>query len=286
MRAPYLERLGARSAAVSSVLCLGIDPDPRALPEGFPQDVAGVERFALLLIEAATPYAAAVKANAGFFEAYGSAGYAALERVRAAVPPDVPFILDAKRGDIGSTSERYAAAAFDALDADALTVSPYLGPDAIEPLLDRADRLVYLLCRTSNAGAATLQGLRVEADAELGAPAEALALRVARLATTWERHPGTLGLVVGATAPHELEEIRRVAPGLPFLVPGVGSQGGDAEASLRFGMTTQNAPVDGPGGGGLLVNVSRSIASAALGTSDPGAALAFSAESWSRQLRC
>jgi orotidine 5'-phosphate decarboxylase subfamily 2 len=277
--------LSARSEATATVLCLGIDPDPRALPDGFGRDVHGLERFALLLVDAAAPHAAAVKANSGFFEAFGSAGMAALERVRAAVPSDIPFILDAKRGDIGSTSERYATAAFVALGADAVTASPYLGSDALEPLLDWPDRLVYLLCRTSNPGAGALQGLTVEADSRIDAPPEPLALRVARLASGWARHPGTLGLVVGATALRELGEIRALAPGLPFLVPGVGSQGGDAAASLELGRAT-DAPAAAGRGAGLLISVSRGIASAALGAPDPGAALAASAESWARQLRC
>lgn len=285
MSASYLERLAARSAVTGSVLCLGIDPDPRSLPKGMPPILGSVEEFALMLVRAASPYAAAVKANSGFFEAYGSAGIAVLERVRAAVPSDIPFILDAKRGDIGSTSERYAAAAFEAMNADALTVSPYLGPDAIEPLLDRPERLVYLLCRTSNPGAGTLQGLRVAADPAHGAPEEALALRVARLAAGWQKHPGTLGLVVGATAPAELADIRAIAPGLPFLVPGVGSQGGDAQAAVDHGKATE-APASDRVGGGLLVNVSRGIASAALDADDPEAAMADSAKRWSAKLRC
>lgn len=281
----YLERLAARSVATGTVLCLGIDPDARALPRGMPPLLASVEEFALMLVRAASPYAAAVKANSAFFEAYGSAGIAVLERVRASVPRDIPFILDAKRADIGSTSERYAAAAFDAMEADALTASPYLGPDAIEPLLERPDKFVYLLCRTSNPGAGTLQDLRVGADPEHGAPEEPLALRVARLAAGWAKHPGTLGLVVGATAPAELAEIRELAPGLPFLVPGVGSQGGDADAALEHGRATQEPAGKRPGGG-LLVNVSRGIASAALEADDPEAAIANSAKRWSAMLRC
>lgn len=285
MRAAYLERLAARSAATGTVLCVGIDPDARALPRGMPQILGSVEEFALMLVRVALPFAAAIKANSGFFEAYGSAGIAMLERVRASVPDNVPFILDAKRGDIGSTAERYAAAAFDAMDADALTVSPYLGPDAIEPLLERPDRLVYLLCRTSNAGASTLQGLRVAADPGRNAPEEALALRVARLAGAWAKHPGTVGLVAGATAPAELAEIRDIAPGLPFLVPGVGGQGGDANAALRHG-PARAEPAGGRRGGGLLINVSRGIASAALDAQDPEAAIAEAAMRWSAELRC
>jgi orotidine-5'-phosphate decarboxylase len=206
---------------------------------------------------------------------------AALERLRAAVPSAVPFIADAKRGDIGSTSARIADALFDALGADAVTVSPYLGADAIGPLLERPDRLVYLLCRTSNPGAGALQDLVVPPDPALGAPAEALSLRVARLARTWARHPGTIGLVVGATAPAELRSIREVAPELPFLVPGVGAQGGDAAATLRDGPARTAGTVPG---GWLLVNVSRGIAGAALGADDPGAAIGKAAREWAATL--
>jgi orotidine-5'-phosphate decarboxylase len=133
----YLARLGARTAATGSVLCVGIDPDPDALPPGFPATVDGVERFSRLLIEATLPYATAVKPNLAFFEALGSAGIAALERLRAAVPADVPFIADAKRGDIGSTAARQAVALFDVLGRRR-PVSPYLG-EAIAPLLARED---------------------------------------------------------------------------------------------------------------------------------------------------
>src|SRR5689334_13379687 len=134
--ASYLERLGARTARAGSVLCLGLDPDPAALPAGFSRDLAGVERFASLVIEAALPCAAAVKPNLAFFEAYGSPGMAVLERLRASIPSDVPVIADAKRGDIGSTAARQAAALFDALDADAVTVNPYLGSEAIASLIE------------------------------------------------------------------------------------------------------------------------------------------------------
>jgi orotidine-5'-phosphate decarboxylase len=136
----FLERLAARSARTGTVLCLGIDPDPAALPAGFAPTLDGVERFSRLLVEAALPSVAAVKPNLAFFEAFGSAGMAALERIRAAVPSDVPFVADAKRGDIGSTAARQAAALFDGLGADAVTVNPYLGEEAILPLLERLDR--------------------------------------------------------------------------------------------------------------------------------------------------
>ena len=282
----YLERLGERSAAADTVLCLGIDPDPAALPAGFSADLAGVERFALLIVEAAAPHAAAVKPNLAFFEAYGSAGLAALERVRTAVPAGIPVIADAKRGDIGTTAARQAMALFDALAADAVTVNPYLGGEAVRPLLERLDRFAYVLCRTSNPGAGELQDLEVTPAA--GAPEEPLWARVARQVAGWG--PGrTVGLVVGATAPRELAAIRAIAPGLAFLVPGVGAQGGEIEPVLRDGRAT-TSPAGAQPGGGLLVNVSRGIAGAATepasggGPTDPGERLAQAAASWARRL--
>jgi orotidine-5'-phosphate decarboxylase len=259
-RPTYLERLAARSAATATVLCLGLDPDPAGLPHGFSRDLRGITDFAGLVLEAALPAVTAVKPNLAFFEAFGSEGLAALERLRAAIPADVPVVMDAKRGDIGSTAARQAVALFDGLGADAITVSPYLGEEAIVPLLERADRFAYVLCRTSNPGAAELQGLRVEADPDGGHPAEPLYARVARRASSWGPG-GTVGLVVGATAPAELAEIRRIAAGLAFLVPGVGAQGGDEAAVLRDGRAIE-APAGGRPGGGLLVNVSRGIAGA------------------------
>jgi orotidine-5'-phosphate decarboxylase len=275
----YLELLAARSQAVGSCLCLGIDPHPSQLPAGFSRDITGIEAFSRLLIDAAMPHAAAVKANLAFFEAFGSAGLAALERIRALVPAEVPFIADAKRGDIGSTAERHAAAIFDSLAADAVTASPYMGRDSIEPFLERADRFVYLLCRTSNPTAAEIQGLTVQD--------EPLYLRVARLASTWADQGAALGLVVGATAPAELTAVRATAPGMAFLVPGVGAQGGEVEPVLASGPAT-GPPAGQRAGGGLLVNVSRGISGAALDVSsgDPGAAVAAAAADWSARLRC
>jgi orotidine-5'-phosphate decarboxylase len=286
--ASYLERLGARTAATRTVLCVGIDPEPGVLPAGFPATLAGVEAFARLLLEAALPHAAAVKPNLAFFEVYGSAGIAALERLRALVPAEVPFIADAKRGDIGTTAARQAAALFDVLGADAVTVSPYLGEEAIAPLLERPGRFAYVLCRTSNPGAGELQGLEVAADATAGHPAEPLWARVARRAAAWGPG-GTVGLVVGATAPAELAAIRRLVPGLAFLVPGVGAQGGEIAPVLADGPATA-APAGGPPGGGLLVNVSRGIARAALdgasrgAPADPGERLAAAAAGWAARL--
>lgn len=282
--ATYLERLAARSAAMRTVLCVGLDPDPHALPDGFSPDVRGIERFCEILIGVAVPHAAAVKPNLAFFEAYGAPGIAALERLRARVPPDVPVVVDAKRGDIGTTAARHATALFDVLGADAITASPYLGSEAIAPLLERWDRFAYVLCRTSNPGAGELQDLVVAADPAIGAPEELLYLRVARRAAGWGPG-GTVGLVVGATAPAELAGVRAVAPGLPLLVPGVGAQGGDEDAVLRDGPATA-APGAGRPGRGLLVNVSRGIAAAAAGASrrDVDRELEAAAVVWARRL--
>lgn len=284
----FLDRLAARSAAVGNVLCLGLDPDPAGLPAGFAPDVDGAEAFATLLVDAAGPYAAAVKPNLAFFEAFGSAGIAALERIRARLPADLPLIADAKRGDIDSTAARQAVALFDRLGADAVTVNPYLGHEAIAPLLERMDRFAYVLCRTSNPGAGELQDLTVAPDAATGAPEEPLHLRVARLASTWG--PGeTVGLVVGATAPAELQAIRGVAPRLAFLVPGIGAQGGDVAPALTHGPATQG-PAGARAGRGLLVNVSRGISGAAGGDARPGTSgdlgerLAEAAREWASRL--
>ena len=246
---------------MGSVLCLGLDPDPASLPAGFSADLRGIEAFARLVLDAAMPHAAAVKPNLAFFEAFGAEGLAALERLRAAIPDDLPVVADAKRGDIGSTAARQAVALFDRLAADAVTVSPYLGGEAIAPFLERADRFAYVLCRTSNPGAGELQDLVVGAVPATGAPAEPLWARVARRAADWGPG-GTVGLVVGATAPAELAAIRTIAPGLAMLVPGVGAQGGEVEPVLRHGMAVA-PPAGGRPGGGLLVNVSRGIAAAA-----------------------
>ncbi|HEV7809200.1 MAG TPA: orotidine-5'-phosphate decarboxylase, partial [Candidatus Limnocylindrales bacterium] len=257
----------------------------------------GVEAFATLLLEAAGPFVAAVKPNLAFFEAFGSSGIAALERIRARVPSGLPVVMDAKRGDIGTTAARQAAALFDGLGADAVTVNPYLGEEAVLPLLERLDRFAYVLCRTSNPGAGELQGLIVAEEVAQGggdargddgpdahtAPAEPLYARVARRAATWG--PGeTVGLVVGATAPTELAAIRVIAPGLTFLVPGVGAQGGDEAAVLRDG-PARAAPAAERAGGGLLVNVSRGISGAVASASgDPSEAVAAAARDWSRRL--
>ena len=255
-----LERLRAGHERAGAPLGLGIDPHPDRLPDGLPADHRGVETFARGIIEAVAGQVVAVKINVAFFEAFGAAGWAALERVRRDVPPDTLCILDAKRGDIGSTAERYAAGLLGHLEADAVTLSPYLGEDAVEPFLSYPGRLVYVLARTSNPSATRLQ--------ELEADGEPIHVRVARwVAERWT--DGRVGLVVGATAPGELTHLRGILPGPGFLVPGVGTQGGDlgAAVSTCSGMWA-------PG----VVSVSRAIAEASSGADWQAAASAAAGE--------
>ena len=243
-----LERLRSRVERLGSPLCLGLDPHPDRLPAGLPADLRGVESFTRGVLEAAVPEVSAVKINVAFFEAFGSAGWAALERLRRDVPQDLYLILDAKRGDIGSTAERYAAGLFGHLDADAVTLSPYLGEDAIEPFLAHPHRCVYILARTSNPSAASVQ--------ELEGRHGPLYLAVARwAAATWT--DGRVGLVVGATASAELARVREAVPGPGFLVPGVGAQGGDLSAAVKACHGTW-----APG----IVSLSRGIAEASRGS--------------------
>jgi orotidine-5'-phosphate decarboxylase len=246
---PPLERLRARQAAVGAPLCVGIDPHPDQLPAGLRRDASGIETFARGILEAAAPAAAAVKVNLAFFEAFGSAGWAALERLRADVPRELVLILDAKRGDVASTAERQAAALFGVLEADGVTLSPYLGEDAIEPFLAYPDRIVYVLARTSNPSAGAIQ------DLPAGESPQPLYRRVADwVARRWPEP--RVGLVVGATAPAELIALREAVPGPAFLVPGVGAQGGDLRAAAAACRGTL-----APG----LVNLSRGIAGASSG---------------------
>jgi uridine monophosphate synthetase len=243
----FLER---RVQDCSSLLCVGLDPHRADLPE---PTVPAARASCLRVIEATAQYAAAFKPNAAFFEAFGPEGWALLREVIQAVEAQsrrlgshIPVILDAKRGDIAATAEAYAHSAFHDLGADAITLSPYLGRDALEPFLVRREKGAFLLCKTSNPGSDDLQSVLVEGQ-------ERLYERVARLAVEWNTRDN-LGLVVGATDPAALAAARVAAPGLWFLVPGVGAQGGDLEAALAAGLR--------PDGMGLLVNVSRAIASA------------------------
>ncbi len=278
----YLNLLGASTARAGSILCVGIDPVPSSLPLSFRDSHAGMERWVDTLIAATAPHAAAFKMNLAYFEALGSEGVRLAERVRRQVPAEIPLIIDAKRGDIGATVAAQGVALFDLLGADAVTASPYLGIGALAPFLDRTDRFTYLLCRTSNPEAGELQSLRVSAsDAD---PEETLAERVARLASRRaEGAAGRIGLVVGATDIAALRQVRAAAPGLPLLVPGVGAQGGEANAVVSHGGAIA-APGDGVVGRGLLVNVGRGISDAGAADERVAEALGAAAAEWGRRL--
>jgi orotidine-5'-phosphate decarboxylase len=223
----FVEKLDAAAQRNHSLLCVGLDPTPAQMP------IDDTAAFCKAIIDATKDVVCAFKPNIAFFEAQGLPGLHALEKTMAAIPSDVPVILDAKRGDIGSTAIAYAEAVFERWGADATTVSPYLGRDSLEPFLAYADKGILVLCRTSNPGGADFQSLQLASEGGTTPLYEHVALQ----AQSWNVN-GNVGLVVGATAPEELERVRALCPELPILIPGVGSQGGDVEASVRNGTTS------------------------------------------------
>lgn len=246
----FVEKLSEASRRHHSLLCIGLDPDRQRIPDLLRGAPDPVYAFCAALIEATADLACAFKPNIAFFEALGTGGIETLRRVIAAVPADIPVILDAKRGDIGSTASAYAYAVFDVLGADAVTLSPYLGGDSLAPFLGYADRGCFLLCKTSNPGSADLQDLPL-AD---GRP---LYLEVARRAAADWNGNQNVGLVVGATHPDQLREVRRACADLPLLVPGVGAQGGDLAGAVRGAVDHH--------GERALINASRAVLFASSG---------------------
>ena len=217
-RLNYFERLRALSAERHSLLCVGLDPDPERIEGG----ADGAFHHCREVIRQTEEHACCFKPNSAFWEQYGPAGWEALLKLRGEAP-QTPFLLDAKRGDMDNTMRAYARAVFDTLGMDAATVHPYMGADSIDEFARYSDRGVYVVCRSSNPGAADLQHLEAGGK-PLYAHVAALAERV--------NANGNVGLVVGATAPAQIAELRRITK-LPFLIPGVGAQGGDLEGSVR-----------------------------------------------------
>jgi uridine monophosphate synthetase len=242
----------------SSLLCVGLDPHVSELKEPTP---ASALDFCLNLVKQTAPYAAAFKPNAAFFEVFGAEGWTALKQVIEAINAEshrlgsrIPIILDAKRGDIASTAEAYAKSAFEILGVDGITLSPYLGKDSIEPFLGYPEKGVFLLCKTSNAGSMDMQNLLVlPPAADNPMP---MYNYVAQLAQKWNEK-NNVGIVVGATHPQIMSNIRLAAPDLWFLAPGVGAQGGELELALKSGLRKD--------GKGMLIPISRGISRATEG---------------------
>ena len=239
----------------SSLLCIGLDPH---IPDLKEPTAASARDFCVNLVKQSARYAAAFKPNAAFFEVFGAEGWTALRQVVEAINEEshrygsrIPIILDAKRGDIASTAEAYARSAFENLGVDCITLNPYLGKDSIEPFIQNSEKGVFLLCKTSNAGSMDLQNLLVlPVGSDNPMP---LYNYVAQLARQWNEK-NNIGLVVGATHPQIMSNIRTTVPELWFLAPGIGAQGGELKLALKSGLRKD--------GKGMLINVSRSIARA------------------------
>lgn len=233
----FLEKLLTASCRQNSLLCVGLDPEPNRFPAQLREMpvATAIVRFCHAIIEATAPYVCAYKPNLAFFEVLGPTGMQVFQEVLSAIPAHIPVIADAKRGDLGNTARNYATALFDVYDCDAATVNPYLGYDSVAPFLAYRDKGVLLLCRTSNPSARDFQDLLIQNDnSEMRPLYEVIAQRV----QSWNE-AGNCGLVVGATYPQELRVIRSFCPDMPILIPGVGAQGGDLEASVAAGVDAQ-----------------------------------------------
>ncbi len=263
----FVEMLGRAERQNGSLLCVGLDPDPSRFPGAWKGDAAHILEFCVAIVDATADLVMAFKPQIAYFAAHRAE--AALEQLVAhmrRVAPQVPVILDAKRGDIGATAEQYAIEAFERYGADAVTLSPFMGFDSLEPYLRRHGKGAFLLCRTSNPGGDDLQNQRLA-----GVQGEPLLYEhIASLAQGHWNTNGQLGLVVGATYPAEIERVRALAPTLPLLIPGVGAQGGDAVATVRAGWRASAGRTVAP----IVVNSSRAILYASSGDDFASAARA------------
>src|SRR3954465_487529 len=249
----FLEKLRSAERENGSLLCVGLDPEPARFPGGYKDDAGSIYDFCARIVDATADLVIAFKPQIAYFAAHRAE--AQLEKLMEHMrrnAPHVPVILDAKRGDIGSTAEQYAIEAFERYGADAVTLSPFMGFDSVQPYLKYAGKGAFLLCRTSNPGGDDLQNQRLPSVD--GTPL--LYEHIAKLAQGPWNTNGQLGLVVGATYPNEIERVRAIAPTLPLLIPGVGAQGGDAVATVRAGWR-EDAPI--------VVNSSRAILYASSG---------------------
>jgi orotidine-5'-phosphate decarboxylase len=237
----FMEKLTQSTTKNNSLLCVGLDVDPERMP-----DNTGVFEFNKAIIDATSDLVCAYKPNLAFYEALGNEGLDALKRTVAYIPDNLPVIADAKRNDIGNTAKAYAQAIFSYFKFDATTVNPYLGFDSIEPFIDHRDKGIFILCRTSNAGAVDFQSLLCEFENEYHPLFEIVAIK----ASEWNKY-GNIGLVVGATYSEELNLLRQNHPDMPFLIPGIGAQGGDLALTVRYGVDAR--------GEKAIINSSRQI---------------------------
>jgi orotidine-5'-phosphate decarboxylase len=255
MTQTFLAKLANAVRENDSLLCVGLDPDPSLMP------IANVADFNKAIIEATADLVCCYKPNIAFYEALGPEGMEALTATMRNIPDEIPVIIDAKRGDIGNTAAAYARAVFDELGADAMTVNPWGGKDAVEPFLDYADRGILVWCRSSNPSAGDFQDLEVEYEGERMPVWQTVALKCRE----WNTH-GNIGIVIGATYPEQLKKARSLVGDMPILVPGIGAQEGSLRASVEAGVT--------PDGTGAIISASRAILYASRASDYPMAARA------------
>ena len=236
----FHEKIASASRRNKSLLCIGLDPDPDLMP------VKDVFDFNRSIIDATADLVCCYKPNLAFYEALGIPGLESLQKTIEYIPPHIPIIGDAKRGDIGSTAQAYAKALFDKWDFDAATVNPYLGKDALDPFLEYSDRGILILCHTSNPSATDFQELKTTGGSEQYLLYERVALK----ANEWNANKN-IGLIVGATYPSQMKSVREICPDMLILAPGIGTQGGELESTIHFGMRAD--------GEGIIINVSRTI---------------------------
>lgn len=251
----FASRLSSIQKKTNSLLCVGLDTDPAKLPLHLRGKKNGILEFNKQIINATKDHACAYKINFAFYESLGKEGWTIIEKTRALIPSSILTIADAKRGDIGNTSAQYAKAILTDMDFDSITVAPYMGKDSVQPFLEQKDKGVFLLALTSNAGAFDFQYQKIGK--------KRLFEHVVTASQQWNERKN-LGFVVGATKSTDIRAVRSLAPEIPFLVPGVGAQGGSVEEVIRYGCTKD--------GFGVLINASRSIIYASSGKDFAGAA--------------
>jgi orotidine-5'-phosphate decarboxylase len=254
----FTSKLRIAQQTNNSWVCVGLDPEMARLPDAVKDTESPLLAFGRAIVEATADLVCAYKPNLAFWLAEGPAGLSALRQLIANIPDHIPVILDAKFNDVGHTAAAYARTAFETLGADACTANPYLGLDAVRPFLESEEHGIFLLARTSNPSAPDLQDKTVDD--------RPLYETVARLAVQWDADLlGTCGLVVGATYPKELARLREIVPNLPFLIPGVGAQGGSLETAVAHGPTAGGEHSRTTGGLGPVINSSRGIIYASSG---------------------